>query len=573
MNFYLRSYGDYRRFFVFLFAELYDFPENSYLVLIASYYYIFFRSEHYNNIQKEENLVKETTLKNTAKVDSKHSSSGVRKENSSLNSPGRSKEENLDPNKSLVIVNDTNQNIVKNSDRPLKCLETLAEKAGITFDEKYDTSPSQMEKSQSPQVTAAQQAQANAQQMPLQLMPEHFQQLQQQFQLQQAFAAGSGTIVKQEYPNQHQQGMTTQEQVQQIQQVQQMQIVDNSAPQSPHQNNQNAQNTMSLQQAVQAGQVPAEWQHGRVQVLQQPIQNSYLPQMYNPTPQLVMSGNILHGGLGQQQIQLIAAGKPFQGGQLGPQMLTTAQGKQVIASGAQGFSGYALPTIPSSQAQTLLFSPVGVIPQPQQNQQQNQQNMMTQMQAQGTQNKSGSMQDNQKQMANSKVMQKSAQVNVSQANSMGGQQQGQIQVTQTMPTAQILNPIHQSGGQTMQFTSPWPQLQTQLWATNGLQPQAVLASNQIIFRGTNPDGTPQMFIQQAPQQTQQTVQSQQNRKHNFSNHLCLGNLIQGCKLSIEKLVIDFLIPFFCEYKIVCTANLSVQFGILLCGSKIAKEEF
>lgn len=471
------------------------------------------------------------------KADPKYSPN-AKKEWVVYSSPG-SKAENLDPNKtnnnnnnSNSIINNNsnnnnnsgiNQKVVKNSDRPLKCLETLAEKAGITFDEKYDSPPTHMEKSQSPQVSAAQQATANTQQMPLQITPEHFQQLQQ-FQLQQAF--GGGTIhVKQEYPNQQQhaqamnaQSMSAQEQaqVQQLQQVQQMQIVDGSAPQSPHQNSQNAQNTMSLQQAVQAGQVPAEWQHGRVQVLQQPIQNSYLQQMYSPTPQLVM-GNILHGGLGQQQIQLIAAGKPFQGGQITPQMLTTAQGKQVISGTPAGFSGaYALPTIPSSQSQTLLFSPVGVIPQ-QQAQQQNQQNIIPTMQAQGTPQKTGTLQDNQKQMSGAKVMQKSGQANANQqnaANAANQQQAGQIQVTQTMPTAQLLNPLHQSGGQTMQFaTSPWGPLQTQLWTTNGLQPQTVLSTNQIIFRGTNPDGTPGMFIQQAPQQTQQTVQSPQNRKY------------------------------------------------------------
>lgn len=52
----------------------------------------------------------------------------------------------------------------------------------------------------------------------------------------------------------------------------------------------------------------------------------------------------------------------------------------------------------------------------------------------------------------------------------------------------------------------------QVWATNGLQSQALLAPNPIIIRGTQPDGTPApgMFFQQSPQAT--TIQAQQNRK-------------------------------------------------------------
>ena len=48
----------------------------------------------------------------------------------------------------------------------------------------------------------------------------------------------------------------------------------------------------------------------------------------------------------------------------------------------------------------------------------------------------------------------------------------------------------------MQF-SPWqfsggmPQV---AWTTGGIQHQALLAQNPIIFRGTQPDGTPGMFI-------------------------------------------------------------------------------
>lgn len=68
----------------------------------------------------------------------------------------------------------------------------------------------------------------------------------------------------------------------------------------------------------------------------------------------------------------------------------------------------------------------------------------------------------------------------------------------------------------MQFaTAPW-QFTTnngipQVWA--GLPSQTLLAApNQIFIRGTQPDGTPGMFIQQSPQAT--TIQAQQNRKKN-----------------------------------------------------------
>lgn len=389
-----------------------------------------------------------------------------------------------------------------------------------------------MEKSQSPAQVQASNAAANAQQMPLQISPEHFQQLQQQFQLQQAFGSGATIHVKQEYPNQqqaNQQAMAAElksqleNQAGQMQQLQQMQIVESNAPQSPHQNSQNNQNAMQLQQAVQAGQVQ-DWQHGRVQVLQQPIQNAYnLQQMYNPT-QLVISpsGNLIQSGLGPQQIQLIAAGKPFQGGQITPQMLTTAQGKQVLSGTPASFGGtYALGgTIPNQQSQTVLFSPMGLVQQPQQTQQQTQQSIMPSMQQQGTPTKNSNMQDGQKQMSGTKVMQKVAQGNSNQQspnNAANQQQSGQcVQVTQTMPTAQIINPLHQSGAQTMQFASPWGSIQGQFWtAANGIQPQTLLASNQIFIRGTNPDGSPGMFLQQVPQQ-QQSVQSPQNPRKYFS---------------------------------------------------------
>lgn len=374
-----------------------------------------------------------------------------------------------------------------------------------------------MEKSQSP----AQQQVQQTQQLPFQFTADQFPQLQQ---IVNAYTQGAQTIqVKQEYANQQQtQGISAADlkslQDQQNQ-LQQMQIVQAEAPQSPHQNS--AQN--ALQQAVQAGQVPAEYLQQRVQVLPQTLQNAqYLTQqMYSP--QLVMSGNLLtHSGLGQQpQIQLIAAGKHQFQNQLTPQMLTTSGGKPVLTTaGAQGFSSYA---IPSSQPQTLLFSPVtvnGVLNSQNQQQQNNQQQILSSMQNQSTPTK----QEGQKQMgqkivqkvgtqgatSNQQQQQQQQQANAQQA-AANQQNQQCVQVSQTMPTAQIL------GGQTMQFAaSPW-QLQgmTPFWATtNGLQPQTLqFSTNPIFIRGTNPDGTPVLFQQSPqPQATQQTVQSPHQRK-------------------------------------------------------------
>lgn len=76
--------------------------------------------------------------------------------------------------------------------RPLKCLETLAQKAGISLDDKTDT-VSTLEKPQSPAHGGA----AQQQQVPFQISHEQLQQMQLQFQ--QPFSA---IQVKQEYPNQ-----------------------------------------------------------------------------------------------------------------------------------------------------------------------------------------------------------------------------------------------------------------------------------------------------------------------------------------------------------------------------------
>lgn len=127
------------------------------------------------------------------------------------------------------------------NERPLKCLETLAQKAGITFDESFDTNriapqsirstPHKMDKNQ------AQAQQVAAQQMPIQISSEQLQQLQQQYQLQQAFAASGGASiqVKQEFPQQTITAEQLNKQLQEQHQVQQMQLIDPTAAGSQHQ--------------------------------------------------------------------------------------------------------------------------------------------------------------------------------------------------------------------------------------------------------------------------------------------------------------------------------------------------
>ncbi|KAF4530640.1 hypothetical protein B566_EDAN018688, partial [Ephemera danica] len=72
----------------------------------------------------------------------------------------------------------------------------------------------------------------------------------------------------------------------------------------------------------------------------------------------MMPGNLaLHPSGMNQPVQVI--GKPYQPGQLTPHLLT-AQGKPVLQAGQPGsFQGYA--TIPTSNNQTLVISPMGVI--------------------------------------------------------------------------------------------------------------------------------------------------------------------------------------------------------------------
>ncbi|XP_021931076.1 polyhomeotic-like protein 1 isoform X3 [Zootermopsis nevadensis] len=104
----------------------------------------------------------------------------------------------------------------------------------------------------------------------------------------------------------------------------------------------------------------SEWGHGRVQVIQQPLQNpTYLQQLYNTQGQLLMPSNLqLHpAGMNPSSIHVITAGKPFQPNQLPPQMITTQ--KSVLQGQAASFPGYA--TIPTTTNQTLVISQLGVI--------------------------------------------------------------------------------------------------------------------------------------------------------------------------------------------------------------------
>lgn len=114
--------------------------------------------------------------------------------------------------------------------------------------------------------------------------------------------------------------------------------------------------TMSPLQQTQAHpqQISADWGHGRVQVIQQPLQNpTYLQQLYNTQGLQLMPGNIaLHPSINPQQIQVIT--KPFQGNQLAPHMLTTTQGKQVL-QGSQAGKNFLFVTCFFFHFYTVLF--------------------------------------------------------------------------------------------------------------------------------------------------------------------------------------------------------------------------
>ncbi|KAK8720409.1 hypothetical protein OTU49_013341, partial [Cherax quadricarinatus] len=121
----------------------------------------------------------------------------------------------------------------------------------------------------------------------------------------------------------------------------------------------------------------------QLQVIQSGIPGTpYVQQLYqNAQGQLIMPSNLtLQTATGMnttsiqpstlnglnQPLQVIAAGKPFQG-QIAPHMLTTTTGKAgVLQAGGQGYSPAAIPTTGS---QTLVIGqlPMGVISSPQHN--------------------------------------------------------------------------------------------------------------------------------------------------------------------------------------------------------------
>lgn len=530
-----------------------------------------YRSAHYNNLQKqeEEEQLKSSNNNNTNKNNNNTTttsgnsvSSGVNASNNTTNSVPLRENSNIKPRKSgdTFPVNPSASNssianastksstdrstkeplsfnpankgrlqartpkslvpklapVPTSNERPLKFLESLAQKAGGTHNNESLNQP-KMEK-----------AQNQPQAVPLQITQEQLQQFQHQFQLQQFAAGGTAIQVKQEFPTQtqastiEQLNKQIQEQQNQAAQVQQMQLIDAATSQQQAQNNamgikyvngkfdthfacietiffcfvrvkkmdlsqwhhffffrqilgeqqqqQQTSTTMTTMPPLQLqnGQLPADWNQRGIQVVQQPglQQNpAYVQTIYGP--QVLMPGNLLQQGFNQQpQIQVIAAGKPMQGGQITPQMLATAQGqsiKPVIGNSTTGFSGYALP----NQSQTLLFSPVNMqnmfSSQPQQQQQQ--QNILP-MTTTATPNTTPNANKTQQQeLKTFPTQQKVVQQKTNTVNAAGqtistptNAQQNQqqcVQVSQSaIPTAQIINQIQQSGGQQMQFTAP-----------------------------------------------------------------------------------------------------------------------
>ncbi|XP_026837603.1 polyhomeotic-proximal chromatin protein isoform X2 [Drosophila erecta] len=321
-----------------------------------------------------------------------------------------------------------------------------------------------------------------------------------------------------------------------------------NSQQSQQQQHSTAISTMSpMQLAAATGGVGGDWTQGRTVQLMQPSASFLYPQM-------IVSGNLLHpGGLGQQPIQVITAGKPFQGN--GTQMLTTTtQNAKQMIGGQAGFAGgnYAtcIPSNHNQSPQTVLISPVNVIshsPQQQQNLLQSmaaaaQQQQLTQQQQQFNQQQQQQLTQQQQQLtaalakvgvdAQGKLAQKVVQkvtttssavqaatgpgstgsTQTQQVQQVQQQQQQTTQTTQqcvqvsqsTLPvgvgaqsvqTAQLLN-----AGQAQQMQIPWF-----LQNATGLQP---FGPNQIILRN-QADGTQGMFIQQQP--ATQTLQTQQNQ--------------------------------------------------------------
>lgn len=264
---------------------------------------------------------------------------------------------------------------------------------------------------------------------PIQISQEQLQQFHFNFLGQNGQA--TAIQVKQEFPTQ-QTAMSDHLKQQIAEQQQQMQLIEAAAasPQQHHTPNSQAmsmpqtqQNTTSMTTMsplqLQGGQVQTDWGQ-RVQVVQQPYLQQYLPPVIMP--------NLIHPGLSNPSIQVIAAGKPFQSNQITPQML--AQGKSVIGNGAGGFSGTY--TLPTSQSQTLLFSPVNVLSsQPQQQQQ----SLMPMTATNTTPNQNGvAKQATQQELSKTftsngqKVLQKVATTTVNAASNAGAVAQQQQQV-------------------------------------------------------------------------------------------------------------------------------------------------
>uniref|UniRef100_A0A182W1F8 SAM domain-containing protein n=1 Tax=Anopheles minimus TaxID=112268 RepID=A0A182W1F8_9DIPT len=382
---------------------------------------------------------------------------------------------------------------------------------GGTIQVKQEYTPTPTGQPGSGGVDHQQQQQQQIQQQQQQQAQQQQQQAQQQQM--QVLAEASGVAPSQS-PHHAQ---TLQQQAAQQQQQQQQQSAAAAAA---------ALNTMSPLQAMTTGQQlsSTDWPHGRM-VVQQPISNAqYLQQLYGTQP-------IVFPPLGgQQQFQLITASKPFQGT---PQMLTTTTGKQVIGTtGAGNFNG-----------PFTFFSPVSVVNSQPQAQAQNLLPALSATAAQSavaaatgaTGNKAATthQQDMQKAIQNAvaaasvagatsgqKVQlqklgtatgltgaagtaqqQNLAALTQQQAAAAAGQQC--VQVSQApMQTAQLLSPLQQQGPQQMQFSTQWP-LPGQIWST----PNGLVASNPIIIRGTNPDGTPNVFFPSAQQALQQAPQT------------------------------------------------------------------
>lgn len=239
------------------------------------------RSAHYNNLQKqeeEEKLKSSSTNNNNNSSSNNNSSLGPLKDNSNIKSrksaelvsqstvnstsspsptpkitishkssgDSQARASHSSTSKTInrkIVPSLSNQNLLpklasapNSNERPLKCLESLAQQAGVTISESINQQ--KMEKTQN-----------QPQQVPLQISPEQLQQLQHQFQLQQLqhqFPAGGTAIqVKQEFPQSQantieQLNKQIQEQQNQAAQVQQMQLIDAATATSQHQQQNNA---------------------------------------------------------------------------------------------------------------------------------------------------------------------------------------------------------------------------------------------------------------------------------------------------------------------------------------------